>query len=176
MQSSAKIMILIIAATILSCGIFILNSKSPKTTIKKQELINFGISIDEVESVARQGIKAKLFIKNIYNERIRFQVPDCLRIASPAARYNNGYPVWERSTIKETCEPEWKELEPGNELVVEFPYNLFQIYRLELGNEFTVQFSYYGEIRDSQSKFLSGEDDIIKSNEIKIKMIEGNYR
>lgn len=176
MQSFIKAVIIIIAATNLSCGIILLNPKKPKTIIKKQELVKFKISINEVESVARQGIKAELYIKNIYTERIRFQIPNCLWVASPAARYSNGYPVPMRETIKALCEPEWGELEPGGEFVIEFPYNLFEMYTLELGNEIAVQFSYYGEILDSQSEFLSGNDDSIQSNEIEIKIVEGKYR
>ena len=172
MQSSAKIVILIIATTTLSCGIILSNPKKPKTIIKKEELINFRISIDEEDDVARQGIKAKLYINNIYHEKLEIQIPDCLRVAAPNLMYNNGYPVPMRSTIKETCEPEWEALEPGDEFTIEYPYNLFHDYYLESGIEFTVQFSYYGEIRDSKSEFLSGDDDVIQSNVRKIRLVE----
>jgi hypothetical protein len=171
-----QVAILIITTVVISCGFFQFKSGKQETIVNKQELIKFRIEIDEVESVARQGIKAKLYIHNIYHEKIKFHIPNCLRVAAPTVKYNNGnyVPIW--VMMKEVYEPDWKELVPGGEFMVEFPYNLFEIYYLELGDEVLVQFSYYGEISDSQSKFLSGNDDIMNSNEIKIKMIEGKYR
>jgi len=168
----SRIVILLIFTSIFSCTLLQVKTKNPKTITKKQKLINFRIEINEVEDVEHDSIKAKLFIKNIYFERIRFQIPDCLRIAAPDVRYNNGIAVPMRSTIKEVCEPEWKELEPGHEFMSEFPYNIFELYYLEPGDEITVQFSYFGEIRDSKSEFLSGNDDVIQSNLRKLRLVE----
>jgi hypothetical protein len=168
----SKAVIIIISAAVLSCGLFQFKSGKKLTIVNKQELIKFKIDIDEVESVPHQGIFAKLYIKNIYHEKIEIQLPNCTQFAAPNVKYSNGYPVPMRGVIKETCEPEWRDLEPGVEFAIEYPYNLFHLYYLESGGLVSIQFYYFGEIRDSHPNFLSGNDDAIQSNLVKLRLVE----